>query len=541
MQQALEGGAGREWQQEALRRSAMAASPDSRRSLYVAAAALVATVLFGLGLVFLPGGFGLTGPGLDALRPFVEQTRRLPTGDISAERLETLAHPLWLLLGRYSGDLALAALVLSGISAVVSLFMVYQLCHGLAGASHADEQACYALLGLALTPTFFLAAAGGGTELPHLALVLWALVCVQRALQSESPMVPMSMAGLFFGLSLLIRPISLLVPLAMLIWLVAVKPFGQGDRLRPMLGFAAAYIIGAVPTLLLHLIYHTSPVSWGPADLAALGGRFIADPLRFVLATGETLAQYVAADDVERLAGVSGSWLAGDWLALPGAMIALAPTILKLLGVVGLGCLLWVERFEAGLERTRLPMILLAVFLVGGGLGFAEERSLLLMSALLVVFAFAGLPGLMPGPVGGVTSLALIGFLVVFQFGGAQLARQSAPFKASDRVAAELRAVGATPNRVMSASWTFYDTRSPWKERYLHLPAYVDSTDALIREMKRQGARYVVFDRQTGANHWPRLAGLLENEPAGKGLRALGPAIGTLESPPNMIAIYTLE
>ena len=80
-----------------------------------------------------------------------------------------------------------------------------------------------------------------------------------------------------------------------------------------------------------------------------------------------------------------------------------------------------------------------------------------------------------------------------------------------------------------------------WKERYRHIPGYVDSTEALIREMQRQGATHLVFDRRTGAEQWPRLASLLEVERPPAGLRPLKPLIQTDDSPPNQVAIYTLE
>jgi hypothetical protein len=222
-------------------------------------------------------------------------------------------------------------------------------------------------------------------------------------------------------------------------------------------------------------------------------------------------------------------------------MIALAPSLLKLFGLIGAGCLLWLERFESGSERARLPLILAAVFVVGGALGVVEERSMLLLGAVLAVFAFAGLPALSPGAVSGTASLAMVGFLIFFQFGGAYVSRQSPPFRAADRVADELRTHGATAGQVMSASWAFYDTRSPLKERYHHIPAYVASTDGLIEEMRRRGVKFLVFDRAAGAAHWPRLAELLETDRHHPFLRPIGPALGTPESPPNLVAIYRLE
>src|SRR5919199_648536 len=202
MQGVVDNSAELAWQRAALRRSAIAASARARRDVWVAGLSIAATGLFGLCLLLIPGALGLAAPGLEAVRPFVEQTRSIPNPELSASQLQLLSHPLWLLLSRYSSDLGPAALVLNAVSAVTALFLAYQLCHGLATPERADEQACFALVTLALTPSYFLAAAGGGTELPYLALVLLGLLCVQRALQSEAPLAPMALAGLLFGLSL---------------------------------------------------------------------------------------------------------------------------------------------------------------------------------------------------------------------------------------------------------------------------------------------------------------------------------------------------
>jgi len=64
---------------------------------------------------------------------------------------------------------------------------------------------------------------------------------------------------------------------------------------------------------------------------------------------------------------------------------------------------------------------------------------------------------------------------------------------------------------------------------------------AVVAEMRHQGARFLVFDRQSGAGQWPHLAGLLETERPPAGLRALGPLLQTDQSPANQIAIYRLE
>ena len=59
--------------------------------------------------------------------------------------------------------------------------------------------------------------------------------------------------------------------------------------------------------------------------------------------------------------------------------------------------------------------------------------------------------------------------------------------------------------------------------------------------MKRQGTGYLLFDRQAGANHWPRLAALMEAERPPRSLRPVGNRLTTADSSPNQVVIYTLE
>jgi hypothetical protein len=73
------------------------------------------------------------------------------------------------------------------------------------------------------------------------------------------------------------------------------------------------------------------------------------------------------------------------------------------------------------------------------------------------------------------------------------------------------------------------------------VPAYVDSPEALIQEMKRQGVNYLVFDRKAGTEGWPKLASLSDVDRPHPGLQALRQPIRTEESQPNLVAIYKLE
>jgi dolichyl-phosphate-mannose-protein mannosyltransferase len=229
-----------------LRQAAIGADRDERRRVLLSRLAWLGTLAFVVLLIGLPGQWGLSSRGLDDVRQVADQAQRGWGGGFAVDGLYPLLYPLWLLVvARFTNDLELAARLLSGIGAVASLFLVYQLCHGQAQPDKADELSCFALLTLALTPTFFLAAAGGGTEVPHLALLLATLLLVQRAMTARDEMVPMALAGLSLGLSVLIRPASLLALPAVLLWLWLSNPFGADERssnLRAALGFGAAFL-----------------------------------------------------------------------------------------------------------------------------------------------------------------------------------------------------------------------------------------------------------------------------------------------------------
>src|SRR5947207_572375 len=191
MSHLLRGSAGPDWQ-AALRRAALAA-PGSRRGFWLAGLGLGAVVACLAVVLSNPSGPGSSSPALSDARQVVERSGRL-TGSLPGEATFLPSFPLWtMLLARFSPQLELAARLLSGLSAVFALYVAYQLCHALSHREGADEQSLFALLALALSPTFFLAALGGGTETPQLALLLWALLCIQRAVGAESRLVPIAL------------------------------------------------------------------------------------------------------------------------------------------------------------------------------------------------------------------------------------------------------------------------------------------------------------------------------------------------------------
>lgn len=538
------GAADLDWQRS-LRRAALSASPGPNRGLVLAALAALASLAFLSFVAVWSGSADRSSGGLENVRQLVARGQQLANASLPADSVQPIAYPLWLLLvARFSGDVQSAARVLSALSAVLSLFLAYQLCHTLSDSEKANEQSLFSLLSLALSSTFFLAAADAGSEMPHLALVLWGLLCIQRALSGASPFTSMMIAGLILGLSAMIRPISLVALPAVVLWLAIGRPFRQDEprsNLRPGVGFSAAFLVGSAPLLIFNTLQHSPTLYWGLPELLMLGKRLLAEPLVVLVAAGGSLAQYLAADDIQRVSAVGGSWQAGDWSSSFGAIIALAPTILKVVGLAGIVCLCWLERMEGLTARGRLLAMVLILFAVSAALGLVEERSLLLLGTILVIFAFAGLPSLLSAEVAGGISLALVGGMLMHQVTGGYPVRPAPEFRASDQVAATLRGAGARPDQVMSANWMFYDTASPWRERYRHLPVYVDGPESLLTEMKRQGTTYLVFDRQTGAEQWPALAGLMDAERPRDGLRSIHAPIRTDQSPPNLIAIYKLE
>ena len=527
-----------------LREAAVRALPNSRRGTWLIVLAAAAM----LGFIFLLArepGATLSSPGLGELGQILDQSRQIATGSIPSNGIFPMAYPLWLMLvAKFTNDIAIAARILSGMSAVLALFVAYQLCHGLAHPDRADEQACFALVALALSPTFFQAAAGGATEMPHLALLLLSLLFVQRAVGSNVALASMAMGGLIAGFSVLLRPISLLVLPAVGLWLWWSRPFGADEQranFRPGAYFGLAFLLGMAPQLVFKGAGQHTPLAWGLSEVGLLLARLASEPLAVLSGAGHGILQYLLADDFERLSAVSGSWQMGDWGATLAALIALSPSVLKLVGLLGLLLLCWLERLDESADRARLPALLLMMLILGGALALLDGRSRLPIETLLVVFAFGGLPSVIPGALGSGLGIALVGLLVLHEVGVGFPAHAATSYRVADLVAVELQQRGSTANQVMSTNWALYDTRSQWKDRYRQVPIYVDSFDSLKREMKRQGATYLVFDRLSGAEYWPQLAFLTDTDRPRPGLTPLGPPIRTGETPPNSIAIYKLE
>lgn len=529
---------------DSLRRAAASVDPGASRHYWIGLLAGGACLLYALVLTALPGQLGEAAMRLPEFRGALDQARRLGDGRLSADGLYPLGYPLSLLvLTQVFRDVVTAARAISGLSAILALYLAYLVAGTLVDEDRLDEQALFALVALSLSPAFFLAAVGGGTEMPHLVLVLASILLILRAAQNPAPLAQMALAGLLAGLAMMLRPSSLLLPLAVGAWLAWCRPFTSdqgGSNLKPALGFAAGFCLGASPQMLLALATGVDGSRYASA-VAAIVAHATHDPLAFAAGVKQALVSYVAADDFERLDAVAGLVQVGAWGTLVGVAVALAPTVVKLLGLLGMALLSWMERFESSVDRMRLPALLVLLLAAAGGLGLVDERNPLPLLTLLIVFAFAGLPTIIPGVVSGVLGLALVALLVLHQVGAGYPARLAASYVTADQVAEVLREAGAEPGQVVSSSWSFYDTRSPWRERYRGLPTYVDSPQGLVRDLRRSGARYFVFDELVGAQHWPGLAALLDAERPPAGLRPLAPAIRTGQSPPNTVVIYALE
>src|SRR5687767_5162629 len=264
-----------EWRED-LRRAAIVASGRSSPGWLLGGLAVIATVSFVAILTGLGNSIGLQPRGFDEVQRFLEQSRRAATGAIPAEGLHPLVQQLWLLLvARFSDDVSVAARVLSGFSAILALFLAYQLCHSLADPRQADEQACFALLALTLSPAFFIAAASGTVEVTHLTLVLGTLLCIQRAAASESSLAMMAFAGLLGGLSALVRPVSVLLLPAVCLWIWLARPFdddpdNHAGGLRQSFGFVAAFVTAASVQVLWNLSQGRMATPWAFSELAAL-------------------------------------------------------------------------------------------------------------------------------------------------------------------------------------------------------------------------------------------------------------------------------
>jgi hypothetical protein len=528
-----------------LREAAVLASDDRGHRLWTWAVVGAGGAAFIALLATIWSRTQLPATPVSELGNAIEQAQRLRSGSLQGDGLFPMAYPLWLLtVSRLTNDLAVAGRVLSALSAVVVLFLAYQICHSLARPSKASEQACFVILALALSPAFFLVSLGGGTELPHLALLFGSVWFIERAIGGR-PFVAMSCAGLLAGLSLLIRPISVVAPLAVGLWVWRARPFGEEERwsnLRPALGYAAAFALGTAPRVLLHLVEGTSIVNVGPAELSMVLRRLLDNPAGFVLGSGSAVLQYVAADDLERVAAVSGFWSNGQWGNGLSALVALGPTLLKALGVAALFSLCWEARFEAQTDRASLPALTLLLVALGAGLGLVPERGALLVQVLLITLAFAGLPSVLPGAANGFVGLGLIGLLVFNQLGTDYPVELTTSYQASDRVSTELKLAKAAANAVMSSSWVFYDTSTAYHERYTPIPIQVDSVSSLVAEMRRQGFGYLVLDRNSVARFWPRLTPLLDDPQPREGLRLLKPAFRADDGGGvNWVGVYQLD
>lgn len=495
----------------------------------------------------------------------VELARRLTINQFDVNGFYPLGYPLALALTfGWVGDVFLAGKLLSGLSALVALGVVYATVVRLLGQ---DEWplAALALAAVGLSPVFIQYATTPGTDMMHVALMLLSVFGVVRAVGSPHRERWIVAAGLAGGLSYLVRYTSALLIATLVIWLVVWRPFPRLGR-STLFAYLLAFGIAAAPQFVLSILQHGTPFYtttlaknvwigiyggpqpepvWGRvADAVDLESVIRFDVWRFLANWAVNATQPVIVNDVVEVATV-GLGLAGGWTgAVPPAVAVsgMAPKLLKVLAAAGLFVL--ALRGDGSHEteaRGGFLMLFTLLFTWTTAMAFITDRHLLVAVPLLGIAGYAALGVSMTSRgrlvIGGLAVVVLGLHLMTFDYP----TRWMVGFDHGRQVSERLRVFRPAPEQVLSSNWAFYDYDSPWRAKYLHIPVYIDGVATLVDDMRRRGVRFVVLDRNAGRAEWPGLEPLLNQERAHAGLRPVGPAIYTREWPPNEIVIYRLE
>jgi hypothetical protein len=284
---------------------------------------------------------------------------------------------------------------------------------------------------------------------------------------------------------------------------------------------------------------------WGRvADAVSLEAVISFDIWRFLASWAVNATQPVIVNDIADLVGLVASLIGGGTGLLPLAIAVsgVLPKMLKVLSVIGLFALaLRGDGTRETEARGGFLMLFTVVFTWTTAMAFITDRHLLIAVPLLVVAGYcaAGLVLSARGAYlfGLVAPLLLIVHLATFDYP----TRWMIGFDHGRQVTERLRPLRPLPGQVMASNWVFYDYDSPWRDKYLHIPVYIDTVPRLIDDMRRRGVRFVILDRNAGRAEWPGLEPLLNVERPPVGLRPIGPAIYTREWPPNEIVIYQLD
>ena len=105
-----------------------------------------------------------------------------------------------------------------------------------------------------------------------------------------------------------------------------------------------------------------------------------------------------------------------------------------------------------------------------------------------------------------------------------------------------LRPFQPAPTEVMSSNWVFYDYNSPWRDKYVHIPVYIDSVPTLVDDMRRRGVALSSSSTATPAGPSGRACCRCSIWSSPRPACApVGPAIYSREWPPNEIVVYRLD
>lgn len=542
-------------------------SPSGWRASTILPPILLALLLIGYGI-----GLALFTSRLDdftmRLADFlnhIELARRLATNTIEVNGFYPLGYPFLLgLVFNLAGDIFLAGKIVSGIAALVALAAVYHSVLALLG--HNEwVLGLIAATTLGVSPVFVQYATTPGTDMAHVALMLVATAAILRAVDSPHFERWLMVAGLASGASYLIRYTSMLLLASFVIWLAIWRPF-PGRLRQALASYGLAFGVAAAPQFVLSVLQHGTPFYtttlaknvwvgiyggpqpepiWGRvADAISLESVISFDIWRFLISWAINATQPVIVNDIVEVitivSGLLGTWTSPVPVAV--AVSSILPKLLKVVAVIGLFMLaLRGDGTQETEARGGFLMLFTIIFVWTTAMAFITDRHLLMAVPLLVIAGF-GAAGMLVTPrltilLGILASAMLIVHLWTFDY----VNRWMIGYDHGRQVTERLRPFRPQPGEVLGSNWVFYDYDSAWRDKYIHIPVYIDSVPALINDMRRRGARFVVLDRNAGRAEWPGLEPLLNLERPPTGLRPIGPAIYTREWPPNEIVIYTLE
>lgn len=491
--------------------------------------------------------------------------RAIAEGRPAVDGFYPLGYPTLLALGfRLVPNLFVVGTVISGLAALLALFVTYRLLRALLRADEARWLPVAAIALVGASPVFLQHASTASTDMLHVALLLTSLWLVIEAVDSPVPARWVAIAGLVGGLSYLVRFTSTLVLPVLGLWLLLARPWGR-DNLRLGCAYVLAFLSAASPQLILSTFQRGSPffnttlaknawvgnyagalpeLRWGKvADTISLAQVIGFDPGHFLLNWGANIVAAVLWGDVTTIVDWTERLVAGGTtLSGAGSLADVAVALLKLLALLGAGAAIFASsRWSPDIgPKVGFLGLFLLLFTATNGLAFITGRLLLITIPLLIVLALAALHFLVAPRAAAIVSFVVVAALTYHLAAYGYPERWMLGYGHAAETAARLRAAGASAEEVYSTNWGFYDYEAPWLDHYQPLPIELASVEALTVTMRARGLHYLVFDRNSGLAQWPQLAALLQPDTRPGGLQLVGPPILSREDPPNHVLIYAL-